>query len=77
MEHNEIKTLGNKRYRAVNFVPTKPGDIACNHCAFELGKCRGAIWALGQCYEVAGPNEEVIKNIYYEEVLDEVKEKLD
>ena len=77
MEHNEIKTLGNKRYRSVNFVPTKPGDIACNHCAFELGKCRGAIWVLGQCYEVAGPNEEVIKNIYYEEVLDEDNEKLD
>ena len=69
MEHNEIKTLGNKRYRAVNFVPTKPGDIACNHCAFELGKCRGAIWVLGQCYVVEG--DEVIKNVYYEEVLND------
>ena len=47
------------------------------YCAFELGKYRGAIWALGQCYEVAGPNEEVIKNIYYEEVFDEDNEKLD
>ena len=77
MEENEIKALGDKKYRAVNFVPTKPGDIACNHCAFELGKCRGAIWSLGQCYEVAGPNEEIIKNLYYEEVTDEDKEEQD
>ena len=33
---------GNK-YRFVNFVASTPDDIACNHCAFELGKCRGAI----------------------------------
>ena len=76
MEDNEIKALGDKKYRAVNFVPTKPGDIACNHCAFVLGKCRGAIWVLGQCYEVVGPEEEVIKNVYYEEVIED-KEKLD
>ncbi len=75
MEHNEIKTLGNKKYRAVNFVSKEKGDIACNHCAFELGKCRGAIWILGQCYEVIGPDKEVIKNIYYEEVIDEVEKK--
>lgn len=66
MEHNEIKTLGNKKYRAVNFVSKEKGDIACNHCAFELGKCRGAIWVLGQCYITNG--KEVSKNIYYEEV---------
>ncbi len=69
MEHNEIKTLGNKKYRAVNFVSTKPGNIACNHCAFELGKCRGAIWVLGQCYVVEGA--EVVKNVYYEDVLND------
>ena len=75
MEENEIKPLGNKKYRAVKFVSEEKGDIACNHCAFELGKCRGAIWALGQCYEVVGPNEKVIKNIYYEEVKDDSNEK--
>ena len=31
-----------------------------------LGKCRGAIWILGQCYIVEG--DEVVKNVYYEEV---------
>ena len=77
MDDEKIQILGNKKYRAVEFKPTKKDNLACNYCAFELGKCRGAIWALGQCYEVAGPNEEVIKNIYYEEVLDEDNEKLD
>ena len=56
---------GNK-YRFVNFVASTPDDIACNHCAFEPGKCRGAIWILGQCYIVEG--DEVVKNVYYEEV---------
>ena len=70
MEEENIKSLGNTKYRAVEFTPYHSNDKACDHCAFELGKCRGAIWALGQCYEVAGPNEEVIKNIYYEEVFD-------
>ena len=32
------------KYRAVEFKPTNKDDTACNHCAFELGKCRGAIW---------------------------------
>lgn len=76
MEHNEIKELGSKKYRAVNFIAKTPEDIACNHCAFELGKCRGAIWVLGQCYEVAGSDNRVVKNMYYEEVLDD-EEKLD
>lgn len=75
MEDNEIKALGNKKYRAVKFVSSDPNDKACNHCAFELGKCRGAIWALGQCYVVEG--DKVVKDIYYEEVLDENEKKLD
>lgn len=54
------------KYRAVEFKPTNKDDTACNHCAFELGKCRGAIWILGQCYIKNGEN--VTKNIYYEEV---------
>ena len=71
----KIKVLGNKKYIAREFIQSSKDDIACNHCAFELGKCRGAIWILGQCYEVIGPDKEVIKNIYYEEVIDEVEEK--
>ncbi len=66
MEKENIKSIGTTKYRAVEFAPDKPGDIACNHCAFELGKCRGAIWILGQCYVTNG--DEVSKNIYYEEV---------
>ena len=69
--------LGDKKYRAVNFVPAKPGDIACNHCAFVLGQCRGAIWALGQCYEVEGPDNHVVKNMYFEEVKDEDDDEKD
>ena len=69
MEENEIKPLGNKKYRAVKFVSEEKGDIACNHCAFELGKCRGAIWVLGQCYVVEG--DKVTKDIYYEEVKED------
>ena len=76
-DENLIKEFNGKKYRAVKFISSDSNDKACNHCAFELGKCRGAIWALGQCYEVSGPNEEVTKNIYYEEVLDEDNEKLD
>lgn len=71
MEHNEIKPLGNKKYRAVNFIPETPEDIACNHCDFILGQCRGSILLLGQCYEVEGPDNHVVKNIYYEEVKEE------
>lgn len=66
MVEENIKILGNKQYKAVKFCNNEKGDIACNHCAFELGKCRGAIWALGQCYIIEG--NEVTKNIYYEEV---------
>lgn len=69
MEDKEIKPLGDKKYKAVQFIPQDKEDIACKHCAFELGKCRGAIWFLGQCYIVEGEN--VVKNIYYEEVDDE------
>lgn len=65
MEGN-IKLMGNKKYRAVKFNPTKKDDTACNHCAFELGKCRGAIWFLGQCYVKEG--DKITKNVYYEEV---------
>mgnify|MGYP006369733649 FL=1 len=54
MENKNVKSLGSKKYRAIEFIPTKKGDIACNHCSFELGKCRGAIWVLGQCYVVDG-----------------------
>lgn len=66
MDDENIKVLGNKKYRAVEFTSEKKGDIACNHCAFELGKCKGAIWALGQCYVVEG--DKILTNIYYEEV---------
>ncbi len=62
----KIKVLGNKKYIAREFIQSSKDDIACNHCAFELGKCRGAIWVLGQCYITNG--KEVSKNIYYEEV---------
>ena len=67
MEEN-IKRLGNKQYRAVVFKPCNSNDKACDHCAFELGKCRGAIWSLGQCYITNG--KEVSKNIYYEEITE-------
>ena len=43
----KIKVLGNKKYIAREFIQSSKDDIACNHCAFELGKCRGAIWVLG------------------------------
>ena len=66
MEEENVKKLGNAKYRAVEFTPCHSNDKACDHCAFELGKCRGAIWALGQCYVVN--RDEVEKNIYYEEV---------
>ncbi len=66
MEEENIRCLGDKKFKRVNFVSSEPGDVACNHCAFELGKCRGAIWILGQCYVAEG--EEIILNAYYEEV---------
>ena len=66
MDNEKIQILGNKKYRAVEFTPSEKDNLACNHCAFELGKCRGAIWILGQCYIVEG--DEVVKNVYYEEV---------
>ena len=67
-DENLIKEFNGKKYRAVKFVSSDPNDKACNHCAFELGKCRGAIWVLGQCYVVEG--DKVVKDIYYEEVHD-------
>lgn len=67
MEDNEIGFFMGKCYKAVEFMPEKKGDIACNHCAFELGKCRSAIIALGQCYIVEDNVE--IRNIYYKEVM--------
>ena len=73
-DENLIKEFNGKKYRAVKFVSSDPNDKACNHCAFELGKCRGATWVLGQCYVVEG--NEVTKDVYYEEVLDDNK-KLD
>lgn len=73
MEENEIKELGDKKYRAVKFVSSDPNDKACHHCAFELGKCRGAIWVLGQCYVVEG--DTVVKDFYYEEVVEEESNK--
>jgi len=63
---NTFGTFNGKEYREIEFKSKKDEDVACNHCAFELGKCRGAIWALGQCYIKEG--DKVIKNIYYEEV---------
>ena len=62
----EIGVFKGKKYRAVNFVPSTPEDTACNNCAFELGKCRGAIFTLGQCYVKEG--EKIVVNIFYEEV---------
>ena len=41
MEEENVKKLGNAKYRAVEFTPCHPKDKACDHCAFELGKCRG------------------------------------
>ena len=70
MDDEKIKILGNKKYRAVEFITSNKADLACNHCAFELGKCRGAIWILGQCYIVEG--DEIVKNVYYEEVEESV-----
>lgn len=66
MENEIIGTFNGKKYIAVEFVSTTAGDKACNHCAFELGKCRNAIWTLGQCYIVDG--DEVIRDIYYKEL---------
>ena len=68
MEFEKIKEFNCKKYRAVKFISTDPSNKACNHCAFELGKCRGAIWDLGQCYVVEG--DKVVKDVYYEEVID-------
>ena len=67
-DENLIKKFNGKNYRAVKFVSSDPKDKACNHCAFELGKCRGAIWVLGQCYVVEG--DKIVKDVYYEEVPD-------
>lgn len=62
----EIGIFNGKKYMEVEFESTDEKDVACNHCAFELGKCRGAIWVLGQCYIKEG--ETIVKNIYYKEV---------
>ena len=40
MDDEKIQILGNKKYRAVEFITSNKADLACNHCAFELGKCR-------------------------------------
>lgn len=64
----DISEFKGKKYRAVNFVTTSPDDVACNHCVFELGKCRSAIFALGQCYVKDG--DDVIVNVYYEDVVE-------
>ncbi len=47
MDDEKIQILGNKKYRAVEFKPSEKDNLACNHCAFELGKCRGVMWILG------------------------------
>lgn len=62
----EIGIFQGKTYRAVEYVKNSSGASACDYCAFQLGKCRGAIWSLGQCFVLNG--EEIIKNIYYEEL---------
>ena len=66
MEDKTIGIFNDKKYKSVQFIPSDDKDIACNHCAFELGRCRGAIWILGQCYVVE--NGEIVKNIYFEEI---------
>lgn len=66
MIDEEVGNFQGKTYRAVVFQAKERGDTACNHCAFELGKCRAAIWNLGQCYISNGV--EVSKDIYYEEL---------
>ncbi len=66
MEDNDVGIYKGKYYKAVEFKAIKEGDTACNHCAFELGKCRSAIIALGQCYIVEDGIE--IRNVYYKEV---------
>ena len=43
MIDDEVGTFQGKDYRAVVFQAKERGDTACNHCAFELGKCRAAI----------------------------------
>ena len=55
-----------QKIQSRNFIVSTPDDIAWNHCAFEFGKCRGAIFALGQWYVKQG--DEIVVNIYYEEV---------
>jgi len=64
--NEDFGVFNGKKYRAVDFVASTPDDTACNHCAFELGKCRGAIFNLGQCY--VKESDEIVVNIYYEEV---------
>ena len=64
--NNEIGIFKGKKYKTVKFIASTPDDTACNYCAFELGKCRGAIFNLGQCY--IKEDDEIIVNIYYEEV---------
>jgi len=62
----DIGVFHGKEYIAVEYKPNPTKASACDFCAFELGKCRAAIWALGQCYLVDG--ETIIKNVYYEEL---------
>lgn len=68
MEEN-FGVFKGKSYRAVDFLGKDKDDTACNHCAFELGKCKAAIVSLGQCYIKEG--EDILLNIYYEEVKKE------
>ena len=63
----EIGIYHGKQYKTVAYIPNPKGASACDFCAFELGKCRAAIWALGQCFIVQG--EEIVKNVYYEELI--------
>jgi len=62
----EMGIFNGKKYVEVEFESKDEKDVACNHCAFELGRCRAQIFTLGQCYVKSG--ETIVKNIYYKEV---------
>ncbi len=65
-EDKIIKEFKGKKYRTIEFVSKNSKDKACNHCAFELGKCKIAIMALGQCY--IEEYDEIVRDVYYQEV---------
>lgn len=46
-EDKIIKKFKEEKYRMIKFVLKDSKDKACNHCAFELGKCEAEIMALG------------------------------